>query len=99
MSLYGALAEHERQGKEVALYRTALSADGTLEIDTGFAEIDSVQVSINQGSEPTTTVTNWEATGNTVTIHGWKVTGSNNNTLVASDGEETLDIMIVGRRR
>lgn len=99
MALYGALAEHDREGKELLIHEADLPADGSMEIDTPFADIDSVHATVKQGTAPTTTVFSYAVSGNTVTLHGWKVTGTADTTLIASDGGETVNVQIIGRRR
>lgn len=99
MALYGALAEHDRQGKELMIHEAALPADGSLEIDTDFAVIDGVYATVKQATAPTTTVLTYAVSGNTVTVYGWAATASGDTTLVASDGEETINVQIIGRRR
>lgn len=99
MSLYGALAEFDRQGKEVLCTTGALSALGVLAIPTEFATIDAVTATLNGDTAPTTITLSYEVDGSEVTISGWMATAVDDVTLVASDGEETVSVIIIGRRR
>lgn len=100
MSLYGAMAETDRQGKEIKIVSGALDASGQLEIDTPFANVDHVNATITgQATAPTTSVLSYDVSGNTVTVYGWMVTAAGDTTLIASDGEEDITVEIIGRRR
>lgn len=92
MSLYGALAENERQGKEVICHEEALASNGELAIGTSLAQIDSVALSIRSDASPTTDMLTWDFSDGTVTVYGW-ASGT------ASTGEETISATIIGRRR
>lgn len=94
-----AVGEYDRQGKEVVTGSVALDGTNPTPVATGFATIDDVQVSIKGTSAPTTTVVTWDASGSTVNLYGWKVTGTADTTLIASDGTETVSYTIIGRRR
>lgn len=99
MSLFGAVAETDRQGKEIKTVSGALAANGQLEIDTPYAEIDHVSATVKQATTPATTVFTYEVVGNTVTVYGWMVTATGDSTLIASTGEEDVTVEITGRRR
>lgn len=99
MSLQGALAEHVREGKEILVGEIALDGSNPTPVSTSFANIDDVQVSIKGTSAPTTTIVTWDVSGSTVNLYGWKVTGTADTTLIASDGTETVGYTIIGRRR
>lgn len=99
MALYGGLAEFTRQGKELLCTSGALSALGVLDIATDFATIDSVSAMLEGDTAPTTNVLTYSVDGSTVTISGWMPTATADTALVASDGEETVSVVIIGRRR
>jgi hypothetical protein len=96
-----AVAEIRRQGKGLMCFEGAFAANGLLAIPTGLATIDSVAVTIKKAAAtaPETVATTWAFAGGTVTIKGWKVTAVDDNTLIASDAEETASVTIYGRRR
>lgn len=98
MSL-NALAEAVRQGKELLCGTGELDSSGELAIATPFATIDAVVATVNKATAPTTLVLSSDVSGNDVTIKGWKATASNDVTLVASDANEEVDYIIIGRRR
>lgn len=83
MSLYGALAETVREGKELLAARATLGAGGTLAVNTPFATIDAVVVS-KEGGAPTV-VPRFSVSGSTVTFTG--------------DNNATVSYIIIGRRR
>lgn len=83
MSLYGALAETVREGKELLAARATLGGDGTLAVNTPFATIDAVTVS-KEGTAPTV-VPRFSVSGSTVTFTG--------------DANATVSYIIIGRRR
>lgn len=99
MALYGALAEFDRQGKEVLCTSGALSALGVLDVVTEFATIDAVSATLEGDTAPTTAVLTYSVDGSTVTISGWMPTAADDTALIASDGEETVSVVIIGRRR
>lgn len=94
-----AVGEAERQGKELVTGETAVTA--SVEIDTPFATIDSVSITLKTGSAPGSgsSVFTYDVSGNTVTIYAWKVTSSADNTLIAGTSEVTVGYTIIGRRR
>lgn len=93
-----ALAETKRQGKEVMIASGALAA-GVLAVTTEFATIDSVQATIQSSTAPLTVTLTWSVSGNVVTVRGWKPTNASTTTLIATTGTETVNVLIVGRRR
>lgn len=99
MSLYGALAEADRQGKELQCGEAAITA--SVAISTEFATIDAVVVTHNTSSAPGVGSSHftYAVSGNTVTIYAWKVTGSADTTLVAGTVETNVGYVIIGRRR
>lgn len=100
MSLFGALAEAEREGKEVQVASGSLDASGQLVIETPFAAIDHVEASLSeQATAPSTSVITSATGGNTVTLYGWMPTAAADTTLVASTGQESVTAVIIGRRR
>lgn len=56
MSLYGALAEAERTGKEVLVGEVDLEGSNPTTVSTGFANVDAVLLQIEGSSAPTTTL-------------------------------------------
>ena len=98
MTLFGALAERVRQGKQVITGSGALAA-GSLVVNTKFATIDSVQAIVKKATAPTSIVLTWNNTGGAVTIYAWKVTASGDTTLIADTGTDTVSYVIVGRDR
>lgn len=99
MSLYGALAEAVREGKEIQVEEAELDSSGQASIATNFATIDAVVATVKKATAPTTIALTWGVSGNDVTVYGWKATASNDVTLIASDANETVSVMIIGRRR
>lgn len=83
MSLYGALAEAVREGKELLAARATLGAGGTLAVNTPFVTIDAVVVSAEGGAP--TVVPRFSVSGSTVTFTG--------------DNNATVSYIIIGRRR
>lgn len=98
MSLYGALAETERNGKELACGETAVTA--SVDITTEFANIDAVVITHNTGSAPGVNSSHfsYSVSDNVVTIYAWKVTASGDATLVAGTTETNVSYVIIGRR-
>ena len=100
MSLFGALAEADREGKEVMVASGSLNASGQLEIDTPFATIDHVGATVaEQSTAPTTAVITYDVDGSAVTLYAWAATATADTALVASDGEESVTVTVIGRRR
>lgn len=103
MSLHGALAEHDRQGKEVITGEIALDGSNPTSVTTALATIDGVYLTLKTDTAlgVSTSVVTWEegSSANVVDIYGWKPTSSADTTLIASDGTETVSYIIVGRRR
>lgn len=101
MALYGALAEYEREGKEVVTGAVDLDGSNPTPVSTNFATIDAVVLTLNTSSAPgtSTSLLTYEVSGSTVNIYAWKITATGDATLVASDGTETVSYLIVGRRR
>lgn len=101
MPLYGALAEHERTGKEVHCGEMALDGANPTPISTGFANIDSVALQLEGSTAPGlgTSVLTYEVDGSTVNVYAWKPTSATDPTLVASTGTESFSFTIIGRRR
>lgn len=101
MSLQGALAEHDREGKEVITGEVALDGSNPTAVTTGFATIDAVFLTMKTTSSPgvSTSVLTFDVSNNVVNIYGWKPTSTTDTTLVASDGTQTVSYIIVGRRR
>lgn len=98
MSL-NALGEAVRQGKEALCGSGALSAAGVLAVTTPFAQIDAVVATVNSSTAPETVSLSYSISGNVVSIRGWKVTAVDDATLIASDAEESVSYIILGRRR
>lgn len=101
MALQGALAEHDREGKEVLCGEMDLDGSNPTPITTGFATIDAVEVQLKGSSAPGTgtSLLTYDVSGNVVNVYAWKPTGSGDTTLVASTGTETFSYTIIGRRR
>lgn len=99
MSLYGALAESDREGKEVSCGESAVTA--SVEITTPFADIDAVLITHKSGSAPGVGSAHftYSVSGNVVTIYAWKVTASGDATLIAGTVETNVSYAIIGRRR
>jgi len=94
-----ALAEAVRQGKAVQCENGSLDSSGELAIATEFATIDSVVATVNKATAPTTSQLTYSVSGSTVTIHGWKATATADTALIASDANEDVSVVIIGRRR
>ncbi len=99
MSLQGAVAEAVREGKEVLVEEGTLDTSGELAISTPFANIDSVVATVKKATAPTTIALSYGVSGNDVTVYGWKATAANDVTLIASDANETVSVVVIGRRR
>jgi len=99
MSLYGAVQEAERTGKELLVSSGALDSSGELLITTDFANIDAVVATVEKTTAPTTLVLTSEVDGSDVTIHGWKATAADDTAMIASDAGETVNVIVLGRRR
>lgn len=101
MALNGALAEFDREGKEVLTGSVALDGSNPTPVTTGFATIDAVYLQLEGSSAPgvSTSTLTYEVSNNVVNIYAWKPTSSGDTTLVASDGTETVSYTIIGRRR
>lgn len=99
MSLFGALAEKDREGKEVYVKEGALDSSGQLAISPGFSTIDAVSALVKKSSAPTTQQLSWEVSGGTVTVYGWEATASGDTALTATSSQETVSVTIIGRRR
>lgn len=99
MSLHGALAEADRQGKELLVGETAITA--SVEITTGFATIDAVEIAHKTADAPGVGSIHftYSVSGSKVTLYAWKVTATNDATLVAGTAETTVSYTIIGRRR
>lgn len=93
MSLYGALAETVREGKEIYTVRQALDGSGELEIRTPYASIDAAVATVEGATAPDAVVLACEIDGGLVTVRGYDGDG------VASAAEETVSVIIIGRRR
>lgn len=99
MTLYGAVGEVERKGKEVVTASGDFDSAGEATISTPFANIDAVIVTVNKATAPTTQQVTYSVSGSTVTLHAWKATAAGNTALTASDAGESYSVMIIGRRR
>lgn len=93
MSLYGALAEADRDGKEVIAGSGDLDNNGQLEVETPFANVDAVVANVESSSAPDAVSLTWSVSGATVTLHGWT------SAPAASTANETVSYTIIGRRR
>ena len=98
MSLYGALAETERNGKELLCGRVELDS-AEAEIVTPFRTIDAVIATVQEDGAPATTVVTYEVNDNVVTLYGWAPTSSSVTTLVATSADDVVDYVIIGRPR
>jgi hypothetical protein len=104
MSLYGALAEADRTGKEVLASEVAL-ADGLAVVDTPFAIIDSVALCTvhtdDSGPEvPAIVHTTYRVVGHQVEIAGWVFEIDTGNVVGLELGTTgTVSFQILGRRR
>lgn len=100
MSLFGALAEGVRQGKEVLTGRLEI-ATASETVVTPFATIDAVIVTREGDGAPgvTSSVFTYDVDGNEVDIYAWRPTSSSNPTLIAGNAAVTVSYVIIGRRR
>lgn len=101
MSLYGAVAEHEREGKVLVCGEKALDGGNPTAIATGLKEIKSVALTLKGSTAPgdNTSVLTYDVSGGTVNVYAWKNTGGTDPTLAASTGTETFSYTIFGLRR
>jgi hypothetical protein len=98
MTLYSALGEVERNGKEIVVGRLELTADET--VSTPFAQIDAVMVMKETDTAPgvTTTTYTFDVDGSDVNIYAWKPTSTSNPSLVAATDASDVSYIIIGRR-
>jgi len=99
MALYNAVAETVRNGKELMVEEVTLDTSGEAVITTPYATIDAVTATLKKGTAPTTATLSFSVSGNEVTIHGWMPTAADDTALIASTANETVSVVIIGRRR
>lgn len=99
MALFGALAEADRQGKEVFVKEVAVTA--SVAVTTPFATIDGVQITQKRATAPglNSSVYTWDYTGGVLTIYAWKPTSATDPTLIAGTVASTVTVTVIGRRR
>lgn len=99
MALQGAVAEAVREGKEIQVGETLITA--SVVVDTPFADIDAVLITHRTSDAPGVGSLHftYDIVGNVVTLYAWKATGTADVTLVAGTVETTVDYIILGRRR
>lgn len=91
MALHGALAEAERDGKEVVAGSGDFNASGVLVVDTPFNRIDAVMALVESATAPATLRVSYSVDGSDVTLRAWGAEG-------AADAEETVSYIIIGKR-
>lgn len=103
MSLYNAIAETFRTGKEKIVQSLAIAA-ASATITTPYKSVDGVIVTNNIGVSPGiagSIIFTWTfaaATG-VVTVFAWKATAAGDGTLIAGTVACTVSVEITGRRR
>jgi len=100
MSLFGAIAEAVREGKELQSGETAVTASVT--VATNFASVKSVVITQKIGTAPglnSSIYTYTVSAAGVVTIFAWKPTSVSNPTLVAGTVASTVGFVILGTRR
>lgn len=101
MSLYNAIAETFRTGKEKIVQSLAIAA-ASATITTPYKSVDGVLISLNVGVAPAITDSiffTWTFSAGTVTIFAWKFTSNANPTYIAGAAACTVSVEITGRRR
>lgn len=105
MSLYGALAETVREGKEIITGRATFGAGGTVDVAHPFAEVISVLTSLEHAAGPTAptvfTITH-RVDGAVVEFAAWASDAASDTDpleLVADTSESSFTYAIIGRRR
>jgi hypothetical protein len=73
-------------------------SSGSVAIATGLSTVVSVNVSLKDATAPgvTTSVVSYGVSGGTVTLYGWKVTGSGDATLIAATDADVVSYSVVG---
>ena len=99
MSLYGALGEAVRTGKEVLSGEVALDGANPTVVSVPFASVDSVSLTLKGGTVPTASVLTYTVGAGVVNIFAWEPTDASTTTLTASDSTDTVSYDIIGRRR
>lgn len=100
MSLYGAIAENVREGKEVIAAELALDGANPTVITTPFKTIKSVSLTLKGAVAPGlgVSVLTYNVVANVVNVYAWEPTSVSNPTLVASTDTDTFAYVIVGTR-
>jgi hypothetical protein len=70
----------------------ALDGSGATTVSTGLKSITAVVLTLKGSSAPglSTSCLSWTASGGTLSIYPWEVTGAGDTTLVASNGTEDV---------
>lgn len=96
MALFGALAEVERTGKEVAVGTATFTGDGTVEIAHPFQSVDAVLTGLahEEGpAAPSVAKITHRVVGSTLEFAAWDADD------VADTSEVSFTYVVVGRRR
>src|SRR5690606_18385130 len=105
MSLYGALAETVREGKEIITGRATFGAGGTVDVAHPFAEVIAVLTSLEHAAGPVAptvfTITH-RVDGAAVEFAAWASDAASDTDpleLTADTSESSFTYAIIGRRR
>lgn len=92
------LAQGVAAGYKVARGETALDGSGSTTAATGLATIVACTVTMKSASSPvvSTSVLTYDVSTADLLIYPWKVTSTIDNTLVASDGTQTVGWVCIG---
>lgn len=76
----------------------ALDGSNPTPVTTGLSSIAAVFLTLKSQTAPgvETSVLSYDTTGGTLNIYAWKVTATNDATLVASTGTETVGYIAIG---
>lgn len=107
MSLYGALAETVREGKEIITGRGTFGAGGTVNVAHPFAEVIAVLTSLEHADStgpvaPTVFTITHRVDGAVVEFAAWASDAASDTDpleLVADTSESSFTYAIIGRRR
>jgi hypothetical protein len=86
-------------GKKVAFGEAALDGSNPTPIVTGLATVDAIVAVLKKTTSPgvgTSVLTTDEGSAGTANVYAWKVTASNDATLVASTGTEGIYWVALG---
>lgn len=105
MTLYSALGEVERNGKEVMVGTATFAAGGTVDVSTVFAQVDAVAATLlhtdDSGPEvPTVVNISARVDGSTVEFAAWALEDDSGPTgdLELDTSEASFTYTIIGRR-